>query len=90
MEPKTIEEQYVYRCLVAVVVSGMLRNAIEANNNLYHGGLVPNLTSVQDVLTMPFAMLYEQTQRIPDMGNYLTPDALQTLREVLLFGGTPG
>jgi hypothetical protein len=56
-----------YRIAVTVRVCHMLRIAIERNGNVYHGGLIPNLTSVTDCLTIPFALLKEQVSKTPDL-----------------------
>ena len=57
--------EYELRCTVALRVVNFLRQAIENNRNVYHGGLVPNITSVSDVLTMDFPMLLDQIAKTP-------------------------
>lgn len=57
----------VTRMAIALIVLGKLREAIEANGNRYHGGLVPNLTSVSDVLTLPPDILTEQVKMYPEL-----------------------
>lgn len=57
----------VTRMAIALIVLGKLREAIEANGNRYHGGLVPNLTSVSDVLTLPADILTEQVKMYPEL-----------------------
>lgn len=64
---------------VALVVLQKLREAIEANNNVYHGALVPNLTSVSDVLTLPESILRIQLET-PEMAKLVpTAEQLETL-----------
>ena len=53
-------EQLRYRIRIAVKVCNLFRDALEANGNRYHGGLVPNLTSITDVFVLPFDVLQEQ------------------------------
>jgi len=64
---------------VALVVLQKLREAIEANGNVYHVALVPNLTSVSDVLTLPEGILQQQLAT-PDMAKLIpTEEQLQEL-----------
>lgn len=57
----------IKRMAVALLTLQKLREAIEANGNYYHGGLVPNLMSVQDVLTLPDSLLDDQLTKIPEI-----------------------
>lgn len=50
---------------VACIVLNMFREALEKNNNVYNGSLVPNLMSIQDVLTLPDAVLKDQLAHYP-------------------------
>lgn len=58
-------QQAAFRIAVACKVIEAFRQALEANGDRYHGGLVPNLTSITDVLTMPFGVLVEQIRHDP-------------------------
>ena len=58
-------QQTAFRIAVALKVCEALREALEANDNRYSGRLVPNLTSITDVLTFPFSELVEQIRRDP-------------------------
>lgn len=64
-------ERLVFRCAVALKVAELLRRALEANGNRYHGGLAPNLTSITDVLHIPYSLLCQQVRQTPA----LLPDA---------------
>lgn len=55
------------RVAVALRVTNFLRQAIELNRNLYHGGMVPNFTSLCEVLTMPIEELRTQVNAWPEL-----------------------
>jgi len=59
-----------YRIAVAVRVCHMFRIALERNGNVYSGGLVPNLTSIQDCLVIPFDVLQRTVATNPDLDPY--------------------
>ena len=46
-----------YRCRVAIRTVNLMRCAMERNGNRYEGSLVPNLTSITDVLHLPIEMV---------------------------------
>ena len=56
-----------YRIAVAVRVCHMFRIALERNGDRYHGGLVPNLTSITDCLIIPFDVLKRTVDADPDL-----------------------
>jgi hypothetical protein len=58
-------QQTAFRIAVALRVCEAFRQALEANGDRYDGRLVPNLTSITDVLTLPFSVLVEQIRRDP-------------------------
>jgi hypothetical protein len=58
-------QQSAFRIAVTLKVCDAFRGALEANGNRYDGRLVPNLTSITDVLTLPFSALVEQVRRDP-------------------------
>lgn len=60
-------KQQTLRIGVALVVLQKLREAIEANGNVYHGSLVPNMTSVSDVLTLSDECFQQQLQLNPQV-----------------------
>lgn len=47
------------RIKVTVKIVNLLRDAIEKNNNVYSGSLIPNITSITDALTMPIYEIYK-------------------------------
>lgn len=69
MEQETAD-QLRFRIRVAGRVLMLFREALEANGNLYHGGMVPNLTSVTDIFVMPYALLQSTVYTEP----VLNPD----------------
>jgi hypothetical protein len=70
-------QQTAFRIAVALKVCDAFRAALEANGNRYDGRLVPNLTSITDVLTLPFSALVEQTRHDPRLGpNAVTVESL--------------
>lgn len=89
----TMEDQYTFRIACALKMTNMFRAALEANGNLYHGGLSPNITSISDVLHMPFDMLVHQVNMrsavgfdgvrhdIPEWGP--TPEELAQVKALL-------
>jgi hypothetical protein len=63
--PVTVEDRHVLRIAVALRVAELLRVALERSGNCYSGSLVPNLTSLTDVLHLPFATLWQQLELTP-------------------------
>lgn len=55
------------RVVAALKAARLLREALEANGNEYSGALVPNLTTITDILTIPDALLEEQLVRNPQL-----------------------
>lgn len=51
------ESEASRRIEAAIKVCNLLREAIEQNGNVYSGSLIPNLTSVTDVLGQPFEVI---------------------------------
>jgi len=60
-------QQAEFRIAVTLKLAKLLRAALEANGNRYSGGLVPNLTSVTDCLTIPFPLLLDQVRNTPEI-----------------------
>lgn len=60
-------DKAVYRIAIALKTVEMFRQALEANGGRYHGGLVPNLTSITDVLCLPFDVLEKQMIPYPQL-----------------------
>lgn len=65
MTPELTPE--AFRIAVAVRVCHVFRIALERNQNVYSGGLIPNLTSITDCLTIPFEVLKRTVQSNPDL-----------------------
>lgn len=60
-------EQLRFRIKIALRVCAMFRASLERNGNRYHGGLIPNLTSITDCLTIPFDILERQVAIAPEL-----------------------
>ncbi len=60
-------EQLRFRIAVALKVCNLFREALQKSGNRYHGGLVPNLTSITDCLTLPFGTLMQQVELTPEI-----------------------
>ncbi len=72
-ETPTATQQEQFRLTVAVQTVNLLRDAIEANGNVYSGHLVPNFTSVTDLLVCDFDDLVQEVRDWPVMRERLTP-----------------
>lgn len=73
-----------FRIVLALKICRALRKVIEKNGGVYHGSLVPNLTSVTDVFSLSDATLAEQIETFPD--NFL-PTALEVAELEKLWSG---
>lgn len=54
-----------FRIAVVGRVLALFRVALDNNGNVYHGGLIPNLTSITDCLAIPFERLKEEVAKNP-------------------------
>jgi hypothetical protein len=54
----------IVRIGVALLTVQELRKAIERNDNVYSGGLVPNLQSITDILTLSPDIFNQQLEMI--------------------------
>lgn len=88
----TPEDKLIFRIACALNVCEALRAALEKNGNAYSGVQVPNLTSITDVLHIPFDILLAQSDITSGVGfdgvrhefNWKpTPEVLSMLKEML-------
>ncbi len=56
-----------FRMACIVQTAELLREAIARNGDKYHGSLVPNIQSVEDIPALPFSMLVEQVAMFPPL-----------------------
>jgi hypothetical protein len=63
----TDKRRAAYRMGVAILTVNALADNIHNNRGLYSGGMVPNLTSVQEVLSIPFDVLVQQVKMFPQV-----------------------
>lgn len=82
--PAQRRDQYLLRMGVALVVLQKLREALEANGNYYRGTLVPNLTSVSDILTLPWDVFDATIIKHPE----LVPTGEQLAQLESMLAGT--
>lgn len=64
-----------FRARIAVRMCYLLREAIERNQNVYSGSLIPNLTSVTDVLTIDYEQLVAEVRKHPQIYGDMKPPA---------------
>jgi hypothetical protein len=73
-------EQLKLRIFCALRVVSLLRDAMQRNGDKYSGSLIPNTTSVTDILTMPWAVLCKQIEQCPSLMEDLNqPPSLDAL-----------
>jgi hypothetical protein len=73
-------EQLKLRIFCALRVVSLLRDAMQRNGDKYSGSLIPNTTSVTDILTMPWVMLCKQMEQCPSLMEDLNqPPSLDAL-----------
>lgn len=65
-----------FRIIVACRMVDLFRQSIELNGGRYIGHMVPNLTSITDVLTLPMETLREQVAKEPELAPADTPPSL--------------
>lgn len=55
-----------YRVALTINIINAFRESLESRKNVYHGTMIPNITSITDALTFSDEMLEKQLLFIPE------------------------